>query len=87
MAQGTINTINATDVRRIFGQVIARAKYAGEQFVVERDGEPYVAIIGVDQYNALLQQLEDLEDVRDMIDAQQDERIPIRQYLRERQRA
>ena len=84
MSRRAESTINATDVRKIFGEVIARAKHGGERFIVERGGEPYVAIIGVDQYEDLLQRLEDLEDVRDMIEAQQDERVPLRQYMRER---
>ena len=84
MAQRRITTINATDVRKVFGEVIARARYGGEQFIVERGGEPYVAIIGVKQYEDLLQRLEDLEDVRDMIEAQQDERISLHQYMQER---
>jgi len=87
VAQEATSKINATAVRRIFGQVMARAKYGGERFIVERDGKPYVVIIGVEQYEALLQQLEDLEDIRDMLEAQQDERIPFREYLRERERA
>ena len=86
MAQVATNTINATAIRRIFGQIMARAKYGGEEFVVERDGEPYVAILGVDRYEALLDQIEDLEDVRDMIEAQQEERVPFGQYLKERLR-
>lgn len=39
-----MNHITATEAARNFSNLINRAKYGGEEFVVERNGEPMVEI-------------------------------------------
>lgn len=79
-------SIGATKARRIFGQLLAKARYGNEQFIVEKGGEPMVALVGIEEYKALLERLEDLEDIRDMLERQSEPRRPFEEYLAERRR-
>jgi prevent-host-death family protein len=45
-------TIPATKVHRNFGEILRRA-YAGEEFIVEKDGLPVAAVISMADYEEL----------------------------------
>jgi prevent-host-death family protein len=47
--QSKPTTIPATKVHRNFGEILRRA-YAGEEFIVEKDGLPVAAIISYARY-------------------------------------
>lgn len=49
-----VSTITATEMQHKSGQIIKRAYKDKEQFIVERDGYPVVAIIPIDVYNAAI---------------------------------
>lgn len=51
-------SIPAMDLRRRAGELLARVRYAGERFVIERNGEATAALIGVED----LQRLEAMEE-------------------------
>ena len=50
MTEKKLITINATEARRHFGQVIEKAYRDEKHFVVEKNGTPVVAIIGLEDY-------------------------------------
>lgn len=58
-------TISAAKARDAFGEIMARARYSGDYFIVESRGKPMVAIIGIEEYQALEEVLMDLADLRD----------------------
>ena len=56
-------TISAMEIRKQLGDLLSRILYTGECFIIERRGKPIAAIIGIEEYKAVLPILEDLEDV------------------------
>lgn len=42
-----INTISATQVRNKFSEIISRVQYSGEEFVVEKQGNPVARITAI----------------------------------------
>ena len=52
--RGTPTRIAAADARNNFAEIIGRAHFAGEAFVVEKQGKPYAVVIGIDEYRRLL---------------------------------
>lgn len=51
----TIARISASEVRNRVGEILARIRYGGEHVVVERRGKPVAAIIGIEEYDDLIQ--------------------------------
>jgi prevent-host-death family protein len=51
----TIARIRASEVRNRIGDILARVRYGGEHVVVERRGQPVAAIIGIEEYEHLIQ--------------------------------
>lgn len=54
----TAKTISTLDVRKGLGDILNRAAYGGESFVVERKGRPVAAVVPVER----LQKLERIEE-------------------------
>jgi len=46
--------VSATDLRTKTRDILERAKFRGEHFVVESFGKPMVAIIGIEEYRAVV---------------------------------
>lgn len=53
--------VTAMDLRNRAGELLSRALYSGERFIVERKGKPVAALISLED----LQLLERLEEERD----------------------
>ncbi len=49
----TIKHVSAMDLRRTIGQLLARVRYAGETFVIEKNGEPVAALISIEELRRL----------------------------------
>lgn len=70
--------MSATDARVHFGEVMRDVSERGEVVIVERGGEPTVAIISVEQLNRLRQGEQDGEE-RDWYDLAMEARDLVRQ--------
>ena len=57
--------LQTSEVRRRLADLIGRAYFGNERFVIQRAGRPMAALIGIHEYEAILPILEDLEDYRD----------------------
>jgi len=57
-------TVNATEARRDLPELLSRANYAFERFIIERRGQPVAVILPYEEYVALADTLEDIEDTR-----------------------
>ncbi|MCC7451158.1 MAG: type II toxin-antitoxin system Phd/YefM family antitoxin [Anaerolineae bacterium] len=57
-------TIPATMAHRNFGELIKRAFSGKEYFIVEKDGLPVVAILSIQEYEALVQTQEQAKQAR-----------------------
>ena len=51
----TIERIRTSEVRNRIGDILARVRYGGEHVVVERRGQPVAAIIGIEEYDRLIE--------------------------------
>lgn len=47
-------TITVTDLRTELAKYLERAHYQGQHYLVERSHEPFVAILGIEEYRRLL---------------------------------
>jgi antitoxin (DNA-binding transcriptional repressor) of toxin-antitoxin stability system len=61
---GRPQVINATLLRTRTRDILEQAKFRGEHFIVETFGKPMVAIVGIDEYRALMDQARRAEDGR-----------------------
>jgi prevent-host-death family protein len=50
-----IARISASEVRNRIGDILARVRYGGQHVVVERRGQPVAAIIGIEEYDRLIE--------------------------------
>jgi prevent-host-death family protein len=51
----TIARIRASEIRNRIGDILARVRYGGQHVVVERRGQPVAAIIGIEEYDRLIE--------------------------------
>ena len=47
--------IRAADARNNFAEILGRAHFAGETFLIEKQGKPYAVIVGINEYRRLLE--------------------------------
>lgn len=47
-------TISVTDLRTDLAKYLERAHYQGQHYLVERSHEPFVALLGIEEYRRLL---------------------------------
>jgi prevent-host-death family protein len=61
------NTVNATEARIRFGELMRQAVETGEPIIVERGGKAYVVVLSMDAYQRLLsgQRQEDWQELVD----------------------
>ena len=78
--------VDATAARAHLGDIIARTRYGGWRFIIRQRGEAGAVIMGYDDYHALTELLQDLEDVRDMLDKEGEATRALEEYLAERAR-
>ena len=75
-----------SDLRARARELVAAARK--EPMVITQRGRPQVVMLAYESYNEMvagLERLEDLEDIRDMLERQGEPRRPFAEYLAERQ--
>jgi prevent-host-death family protein len=75
--------IDATRARARLGDILARARYGGWRFIIQQRGDPAAAVMGYEDYRALMELLEDFQDARDMLETEKEPARPLREYLAE----
>ena len=58
--------VPAMRVRDNLGELLSRAAYANERFIVQRRGKPIAVLLGLGDYEELVQKAETLDDIRAM---------------------
>ena len=53
MATPSTNTVSAVQARKQFGELLDKAFYRNESFVVERSGEPRAVIVPLQEYSEM----------------------------------
>ena len=58
------------------------------QYITDKKGKKLSVVISMDQYKRMLEELEELEDIRlyDAVKARKEKSIPFTQYLQRRQK-
>jgi prevent-host-death family protein len=83
--------ISVSAARQSLPELLERARYGRERFVIERRGQPLAAVLPYEEYLALADALDDLLDARLAREALADlaagETIPWEQVKRERAEA
>lgn len=46
--------IRAADARNNFADILGRAHFGGETFLIEKQGKPFAVVLGIDEYRRLL---------------------------------
>ena len=54
--------IPAFKARQNFGQLLEEARYRGYRFVVERAGKPMAVVVGIDEWENIVETLAELND-------------------------
>jgi len=75
--------VDATAARAHLGDIVARARYGGWRFIIRQRGEAAAVVMGYDDYRAITELLADLEDVRDVIETEDEPARPLSEYLAE----
>lgn len=74
-------TISTRDARAHLGEVLDRARYAGEETIITKNGTPWAAVVSLDDLRRL-RRLEDeadkalMDEIRAEIEAGEEELIP-----------
>jgi len=58
-----VKKVGAVEARNHLGELLARVRYAGERFIITRDGKAAAALVRVEE----LERLERLEDLLDLL--------------------
>jgi len=72
-------SISVMDFRKRIGDVLSRVHYTGEQFIIERNGEPIAAIVGLED----LKRLRNIEDDKEQRKARWQQSLAEAKLLRE----
>ena len=46
--------IRAADARNKFAEILGRAHFGGETFLIEKQGKPFAVVLGIEEYQKLL---------------------------------
>ncbi len=60
--QTVTKVISAFQARQNFGQLLDEARYKGLRFLVERAGKPMAVVIGIEEWENIMETLEELND-------------------------
>jgi len=82
-----IERIGAVEARNRLGELLARVRYAGERFLIMRDGKETAALVSVED----LERLERLEDLLDLVmvrllQERGEEPLPVEELLKQYER-
>jgi prevent-host-death family protein len=75
--------VSATKARASLGEILARARYGGCRFIIQQRGDPAAVVMGYEDYQRLMTRLEDLEDIRDLLESEDEPTRSLREYLAE----
>ncbi|MGI5837445.1 MAG: type II toxin-antitoxin system Phd/YefM family antitoxin [Chloroflexota bacterium] len=52
--------IRAADARNNFAEILGRAHFGGERFLIEKQGKPFAVVLGFEEYCKLIERLSEL---------------------------
>jgi prevent-host-death family protein len=79
------DVISISDAKRNLNNLVREVEGGGKAYFIARNSRGSAALVGLKEYQELLDRLEELEDVCDMLIAQQEPARPFEDYLKERE--
>ena len=79
-----MNILPVGELRKKMSSVLKQIEETGEPVFIVQYSNPRAVLMNFEHYNQLLRELEDLEDIRDMLSAQEEPGRPFKEYLREK---
>jgi len=79
-----INLISISDAKRNLNSFVREVEGGGKTYYIARNSRGSAVLVGLKEYEALLDRLEELEDICDMLKAQQESGRPFEEYLKEK---
>jgi antitoxin YefM len=58
----TTKVVSAFKARQNLGQILDEARYQGSRFLVERAGKPMAVVVGIEEWESILETLAELND-------------------------
>jgi len=60
--RATTKVVSAFKARQNLGQILDEARYQGSRFLVERAGKPMAVVVGIEEWENILETLAELND-------------------------
>ncbi len=81
-----VKAVSITEARPKLTHLVNEVAEGGEPYLIVANSQVKAVIMGLDEYNSLLDRLEDLEDSNDILKAKlaNEPTIPFEDYLKER---
>ncbi len=67
----TTKVVSAFRARQNLGQLLDEARYQGHRFVVERSGKPMAIVVGIEEWENILETLAELSDPEYLVSIKQ----------------
>lgn len=80
-----IDLISISDAKRNLNSYVKEVEGGGKAYYIARNSRGSAVLVGLKEYEALLDRLEELEDICDLLKAQQEPGRPFEEYLKERE--
>ncbi len=80
-----IDVISISEAKRTLNSLVKEVETEGGAYYIARNSRGSAVLVGMKEYQALLDRLEELEDICDMLKAQQEPSRPFEEYLKERE--
>jgi len=76
-----IDVIPISEAKKNLSAVVSDVEKENKVYCIARNSRAVAMLIGISGYNRLLERLEDLEDIRDMLEAQKEPVRAFTEYL------
>jgi prevent-host-death family protein len=81
-----IDIIPISEAKKNLSAVVSEVEKENKVYCIARNSRAAAMLVGIKGYNRLLERLEDLEDVRDMLEAQKEPGRSFEEYLANREK-
>ena len=80
-----IDVIPISEAKRNLNSYVKEVEGGGKTYYIARNSRGSAVLVGLKEYESLMDRLEELEDICDMLRAQQEKGRPFEEYLKERE--
>lgn len=81
-----MNILPCSQVRDKISSILKQVEETGEPVFITQYSKPRAVLVNFDLYNQLVKELEDLDDIRDMLEARKEPGRSFDEYLKERKK-